>query len=48
MGDKPTQETPQGETIPVPKRKDVFAAFRKVATADKPKSGRVGGTKKKK
>jgi hypothetical protein len=28
---EPTQETPQGYTIPVPKRDDVLDALRKVA-----------------
>lgn len=32
-----TQKTPQGQEIPVPKRKEVMDAFRKVAKADKPK-----------
>lgn len=30
---EPTQTTPQGEVIPVPKRTDVFADLRKVAKA---------------
>ena len=29
--EEPTQETPAGETIPVPKRKDVFRDLEKVA-----------------
>ena len=34
MGDDvPTQETPQGEAIPVPKRGDVLRDLRKVAKA---------------
>jgi hypothetical protein len=32
----PTQETPQGETIPVPKRADVLRDLRKVAKAKSP------------
>lgn len=32
-----TQKTPQGETIPVPKRGDVFKDLRKVAKAKPPK-----------
>jgi hypothetical protein len=32
MNAKPTQTTPKGETIPVPARKDVMAALRKVAS----------------
>jgi hypothetical protein len=43
MGDKmqqpatePSQKTPKGYEIPVPKRRDVFAVFKKVA---KPKKG---------
>jgi hypothetical protein len=39
MADRPqqpaTQTTPQGLEIPVPKRKDVMAAFRKIAKAPK-------------
>jgi hypothetical protein len=31
--EEPTQETPAGAEIPVPKRKDVFADLRKVAKA---------------
>jgi hypothetical protein len=41
MGDKvqqpATQKTPRGYEIPVPKRRDVFAVFKKVAA--KPKKG---------
>ena len=45
----PKQTTPKGQEIPVPKRGDVFGAFRKIAKADKPtKSGGVGGTEKQK
>jgi hypothetical protein len=33
--DEPTQVTPAGQKIGLPKRKDVFAALRKVAKADK-------------
>lgn len=29
--DEPTQETPEGETIPIPSRKDVFRDLEKVA-----------------
>ena len=36
MAEKPTQETPEGHTIPVPKRKSVFDDFRKVAGKAKP------------
>jgi hypothetical protein len=32
--DEPTQQTPWGATIPVPKRKDVLDALRKVARPD--------------
>jgi hypothetical protein len=38
MADKeqePTQQTPKGLEIPVPKRKDVMDAFRKIAGAPK-------------
>ncbi len=38
MADDETQETPQGETIPVPTRADVFRDLRKVAKPNKPKS----------
>lgn len=33
---EPTQETPEGHTIPVPTRKAVFDDFRKVAGKAKP------------
>lgn len=33
---EPTQETPGGATIPVPKRKDVFGDLAKVAKAKPP------------
>jgi predicted methyltransferase len=33
MAREPTQETPQGQSIPVPKRKDVLADMRKIAKA---------------
>ena len=39
MADKdpePTQRTPKGLEIPVPKRKDVMDAFRKIVGAKKP------------
>jgi hypothetical protein len=32
---EPTQRTPKGLEIPVPKRKDVMDAFRKIARASK-------------
>ncbi len=32
---EPTQTTPAGQKIGLPKRKDVFASLRKVAKADK-------------
>jgi hypothetical protein len=35
--DQPTQETPEGATIPVPTRKDVFRDLEKVA---KPSPGK--------
>ena len=48
MGDEPaderTQETPKGETIPVPTRKDVFRDLEKVAKPSPRK--RNGGTEK--
>jgi hypothetical protein len=31
--DEPTQTTPQGLEIPVPKRRDLMAAFRKIVHA---------------
>lgn len=42
MGE-PTQETPEGATIPVPKRGDVLRDLRKVAKADKPPSDAGSG-----
>ena len=33
MGEEPTQRTPGGADIPVPKRKDVLGDLRKVANA---------------
>lgn len=33
---EPTQETPKGLEIPLPKREDVRAFFRKVIRSDKP------------
>jgi hypothetical protein len=35
-GEEPTQETPEGHTIPVPTRQDVFRDLRKVARAPEP------------
>jgi len=34
--DEPTQETPKGVTIPVPKRSEVMDAFRKIVRPQKP------------
>lgn len=34
---EPTQKTPKGLQIPVPKRRDVMDAFRKIARPAKPK-----------
>lgn len=34
--DEPTQETPEGHTIPVPTREDVLRDFEKVAKAKPP------------
>jgi hypothetical protein len=39
---EPTQETPQGERIPVPKRKDVLGDLAKVAKA-KPRNDSDAG-----
>lgn len=39
---EPTQETPEGLTVPVPKRKDVLGDLRKVAKADKPSDASEG------
>lgn len=33
----PTQKTPKGYEIPVPKRAEIMAAFRKIAKAKPPK-----------
>lgn len=46
---EPTQETEQGQEIPVPKRGDFFRDLRKVAKADKKPSddGRGGAGKQK-
>jgi hypothetical protein len=35
---EPTQETPQGQEIPVPKRGDVLRDLAKIAKANKPAS----------
>ena len=46
---EPTQDTPGGATIPVPKRKDVLGDLRKIAKADKPSDdGGVSGTEQEK
>ncbi len=44
-GMQPRQQTPHGETIPVPTRKRVFDDLRKVAKAPEPPSdgGSAGG-----
>ncbi len=42
---EPTQETPQGETIPVPTRKRVFDDLRRVARApERPSDDACGGS----
>ena len=40
MGDDkmPTQQTPEGATIPVPTKADLLRDMRKIAKADKPES----------
>jgi hypothetical protein len=43
MVNEPTQETPEGATIPVPKRGKVLRDMRKIAKADKPPSDADGG-----
>ncbi len=39
MPDEPTQQTPQGQTIPVPSRDDVLRDLRKAAKADQSDTG---------
>lgn len=41
---EPVQQTPQGETVPVPTRKRVLDDLRKVAKARKPSSDADGGS----
>jgi hypothetical protein len=36
--DEPTEKTPQGFTVPVPKRADVLANLKKLAKVGKPSS----------
>ncbi len=44
----PEQRTPRGETIPVPKRQEVFRDLRKVAKADRSKLDTSAGSADKK
>ncbi len=41
----PTEKTPQGLDVPIPKRKDFFANLKKAAKVGKP-SGSAGSPKK--
>lgn len=42
MAEEPTQETPQGATIPVPGREDVLRFFRRASGAPEPSSSDDG------
>lgn len=44
MADEPTQETPKGHEVPVPKRADVFSDLRKVAKPVEQPSDTGGGS----
>jgi hypothetical protein len=46
--EKPTQKTPKGHEIPIPKRGDVFKVFKNAAKPEKPakKSGSRSPKKK--
>lgn len=43
---QPTEKTPRGHEVPIPKRGEFFANLKKVARAGKP-SAPAGGTDKK-